>query len=118
VVGSDRRRRDPTRGTPQSRAQWLADRFGPRTVAACGFLMLAIVGVSGAMVDQDGLLSMVLVLGFLGVRWNFSVVGGGHAWLPPWLRRSVRRWRARSARHCSRRRRPPSERSVTQPSSW
>jgi MFS family permease len=61
---------------PSPISGWLADRFGPRSVTACGFLMLAIAGVSGAVVDQDGLLSVVLVLGFIGVGWNFSVVGG------------------------------------------
>ena len=55
---------------------WIADRIGPTAVAASGFALLAAAGVGGAIANQHSALAITLILGTIGIGWNFGVVGG------------------------------------------
>ena len=61
---------------PSPISGWVADRVGPKPVAATGFFLLIVAGLAGAIIDQSGALSMTAVLAVLGVGWNCGVVGG------------------------------------------
>ena len=67
----------------------LADKLGPRPVAAAGFSLLVAAGAAGAVLDVNGVSPMVTVLLMLGVGWNLAVLGGSTllaASVPPALR--------------------------------
>lgn len=55
---------------------WAADRLGPVTVAAGGFLLIVASGAAGFLLDTGGASSIAVVLAMLGVGWNLGVVGG------------------------------------------
>jgi MFS family permease len=61
---------------PSPVSGWLADRAGPRVVAAIGFAALVGSGIVGALIDGDSAAETIGVLAVLGVGWNFGVVGG------------------------------------------
>jgi MFS family permease len=54
---------------------WLADRFGARTVAGLGALLLLAAGVATAM-PGSGHLEIMGALLLLGVGWNAGLIGG------------------------------------------
>lgn len=60
---------------PSPISGWATDRIGPVPVAASGVSLLAAVGIAGALVDQDSVFWMTIVLAMLGIGWNFGVVG-------------------------------------------
>ena len=55
---------------------WLADRIGGESVAAIGAVMLVAAGLAGAHFASGPTGAIASVLLFLGLGWNFSVVGG------------------------------------------
>lgn len=61
---------------PSPVSGWLADRVGPRTVAAVGFVLLLLSGLAGTLVDLADAVWTIAVLVVLGVGWNLGIVGG------------------------------------------
>jgi MFS family permease len=56
---------------PSPLSGWLADRFGPASVAAIGGVALLTAG-AGTAISGTGVITLVI----LGVGWNFGLVGG------------------------------------------
>jgi MFS family permease len=56
---------------PSPLSGWLADRFGPPTVATIGVILL-VAAVAGTVVSGTGVITLVI----LGIGWNFGLVGG------------------------------------------
>lgn len=54
----------------------MADRFGPRPVAAAGALLLLAAGMTGAVADPADALQSAGFLAVLGFGWNLAVVAG------------------------------------------
>ena len=61
---------------PSPVSGWVADKAGPASAVAAGFLFLAAAGLAGAVLDVGGAPQMTAALLMLGVGWNFGVVGG------------------------------------------
>jgi MFS family permease len=61
---------------PSPLSGWLADRAGPRIVAASGGTILICAGIAGALLGSDSTGLVAAVLALLGVGWNFGVVAG------------------------------------------
>lgn len=67
----------------------IADRIGGVPIAALGILLLVVTGIAGALVNQDSVAWIIVVLAVLGIGWNLGIVGGSMllaASVPPDLR--------------------------------
>jgi MFS family permease len=61
---------------PSPISGWLADRVGPIAVATTGFVLVAVAGLAGLLVDLDSGAGITALLVLLGLGWNFGIVGG------------------------------------------